>query len=842
MWTKIAHTILKRRPVFLVIIALITVFMGYHALKVQKSYELAQLVPPSDADFKYLKNFKAQYGEDGNIVAIGLKDTSVYKLANFNELKKLADNIGKLEGITQVLSLPRMQYLVKDTKNRKFVGKPVFSENPANQQELDSLLNFAKTLKFYENQLVNAENGATMILASMKRDILNSPARDVLIKKIYKLTDQFMANTKIELHFAGVPVVRSMMMTKVGKELTLLLVVSLGATAFILFLFFRSLKAVLFPIVIIAVVVVWTMGMLGLFQFEITILTGLLPPILVVIGIPNAVYLLNKYHQEFRRHGSKIRALSTIIRKIGVVTLMTNTTTAIGFFVFSFMEITILREFGIVASINIMSTFVVSLILLPIFFSFLPKPKPRELTHLDRKHLNATLVNFQNIIFNHRKKVYLVLVLILAVSAFGISKMKVVAFMVDDIPPESRIKRDLAFFERNFSGVMPLEIVVDTRRKKGVMSLRNLQKIDDFETELRKIDLLSPPVSMINFIKATRQAYYLNDSAFYTLPTRNDQGFILQYLKTNQKDEKVTPTSKLLTAFVDSTGQTLRISLKVADVGSIKMDSLVNQVVRPLVAKTFYDQKAVDYAGMSDEELVKAGAKIAEDIGKEFFNPRKLKVNITGTTLLFIKGNKYLVNNLKNSLLLAILLISILMAALFGSFRMILVSIVTNIIPLAITAGLMGFFGVPLKPSTALIFSIAFGIAVDDSIHFLARYRQELFINKFNVPDAILTSLKETGTGMIYTSIILFFGFIVFISSEFQGTVFLGGLTSITLMSAMLANLILLPSMLLSFDSGKYSKNKMQMIEEYDEFHLEQDDEEIDTDLIKVYKEDKEND
>lgn len=835
MWTKIAHTILKRRPVFLLIIAAITVFMGYHARKVQKSYELAQLVPPSDEDYQYLKKFKAKYGEDGNIVAIGLKDNNVYKLANFNELKRLADEIKKLDGITQVLSLPRMQYLVKDTANRKFVNKAVFTENPKTQQELDSLLNFAKTLKFYENQLVNADNGATMILASMKRKILNSPARDVLIKKVYKLTDQFMANTKIQLHFAGVPVVRSMMMTKVGKELTLLLVVSLGATALILLLFFKSLKAVFFPIAIIAVVVIWTMGMLGLFQFEITILTGLLPPILVVIGIPNAVYLLNKYHQEFRRHGSKIRALSTIIRKIGVVTLMTNTTTAIGFFVFSFMEIDILREFGIVASINIMSTFVVSLILLPIFFSYLPKPKPRELTHLDRRHLNATLVSFENIIFNHRKKVYAVLLVILATSAFGISKMKMVAFMVDDIPPESRIKRDLAFFEKNFSGVMPLEIVIDTRRKKGVMSLRNLQQVDAFEKELRKIGLLSPPVSIINFIKATRQAYYRNDSSFYTLPTRNDQGFILQYLKTNQKD--TSATSKLLKAFVDTTGQTMRVSLKVADVGSIKMDSLVTQVVRPLVAKTFYSQKTIDFSKYDDDELVERGERIAENIAKDFFSPRKLKVNITGTTLLFIKGNTYLVNNLKNSLLLAILLISILMAALFGSFRMILVSIITNIIPLAITAGLMGFFGVPLKPSTALIFSIAFGIAVDDSIHFLARYRQELFINKFNVPDAILKSLKETGTGMIYTSIILFFGFIVFVSSEFQGTVSLGALTSITLLSAMFANLLLLPSMLLSFDSGKYTKSKLYIIEEYDEFHLEDDDEELDMDLIRVYKE-----
>jgi predicted RND superfamily exporter protein len=582
----------------------------------------------------------------------------------------------------------------------------------------------------------------------------------------------------------------------VKAELSQFLIFSVLITAIILYIFFRSFYAVIFPLIVIGVVVVWVLGTIVLFGFKITLLTGLLPSIIVVIGIPNCIYLLTKYHQEIREHGNKIKALSRIIRKIGIVTLMTNATTAVGFVVLGFANVAILREFGIVAGINIFNTFLISLILIPAVFSYLPSPTSRHTKHLDSKGLTKILSFYNYIIHHHRKTIYLVTILIVFVSLVGTFKIQALAYMVDDLPESSSIKKDLAFFENNFKGVMPLEIVVDTGRKRGVLRLENLLKIEQLEDTLSKITALSKPVSVVSFIKASLQAFYNGNPDYYRLPSNQEKNFLIRYL-SNQQDQ-----SGLLKSFVDSTGQKLRISVKVADMGSIKMDALVKQEIMPAINHVLANTN--------------------------------LKAEATGTTLLFIKGNQYLINNLKSSLIIAFLLIAVIMAVLFSSFRMIIISLIPNVIPLLITGGLMGYFGIPLKPSTALIFSIAFGISVDDTIHYLARYRQELFFNKFNVSKSVTASLMETGTSMMYTSIILFFGFIIFAFSDFGGTVALGILTSTTLLCAMFTNLIVLPALLISFDTGKIKRGEQGLIEEYNEFYLEDEDEEIDIKLLEV--------
>jgi len=475
---------------------------------------------------------------------------------------------------------------------------------------------------------------------------------------------------------------------------------------------------------------------------------------------------------------------------------MTNFTTAIGFLVLGFTDIVILKQFGIVAGINIMATFVVSIILIPSVFSWMPPPSSNQLSHLNFKPLDATLNAFDLLVHRHKYRIFVVTGLIVIVSIIGVYKVHSVSYMVDDLPADSEVKKDLTFFEENFSGIMPLEIVVDLGQKKGVTNINNLKKVEEFEDFLSSQKDISRPVSIVSFMKAARQAYYNNSPAFYGLPNNRDRAFILRYFR-NQSD-----SSGLLKAFVDSTGQIIRVSLKIADIGSNKMDSLVNQVIEP------------------EKEKIFAGTDI--------------KATITGTTPLFIKGNKFLINNLKLSFLLAFILISGIMAALFVNIKMIIISLIPNIIPLIITAAIMGYFKIPLKPSTAIVFSITFGISVDYSIHFLAKYRQELFANKFFVPVAVSKSLRETGTSMIYTSIVLFSGFVIFAASDFGGTVALGILISTTLFIAMLANLIVLPSLLLAFDDGKRKKDSHPLIEQLEEFYHEDEDEEIDLSRINV--------
>ncbi|UII22006.1 efflux RND transporter permease subunit [Fulvivirga ligni] len=801
MWTKLAHIIIKYRLWLVLVLVAITAFMGYHARDVEMSYDFAKTVPSDDPDMVIFQNFKQEFGEDGNLVAIGLKDSAVYSAENFERFRELGQQISKFEGVNNVISLPQIQRLKKNAKEKKFELEYIFQGAPKSKAEFDSLFQLALDQKFYSGRLVNHTNGATLMLVSINKEVNNSSKRMDLTNNLVEAGTKFQEDTGIQLHYAGLPFVRSVVAGKVSKEMQFFLYLSIGVTALILFLFFRTWDAVVFPMTIIAVIVVWVMGSLALFGYKITLLTGLIPPVIVVIGIPNCVYLINKYHQEFEKHGNKFKAVSTVVRKIGLVTLITNFTTAIGFLVLASTDIVILKEFGIVAGINIMATFLVSIILIPAVFSWLPPPKNKQLKHLRFKGMDFILTQMDLLIHRHRMFIYIATTVIVIISVYGTLKIRAVSYMVDDLPEDSQVIKDLAFFEENFSGVMPLEIVVDTKEKRGVIDLKNLRKIERFEKFLASNRDISEPVSLVSFVKASKQAFYNNNPDRYSLPDRRERNFILPYMK-GQSDN-----SGLFSSFVDSTLQKMRISMQVADIGSHKMDSLITQVIQPEIDSVFAD---------SD-----------------------ITMDITGTTPLFIKGNNFLIKNLRMSLILAFIIIAVIMAILFANFRMIVISLVPNIIPLVITAGIMGFAGIPLKPSTALIFSIVFGISVDDSIHFLAKYRQELFGNKFFVPLAVSKSLRETGASMMYTSIILFFGFVIFAGSEFGGTVALGILTSVTLLIAMFTNLILLPSLLLTFDDGKRRKDAHPLIEQYDDgFYQEDEDEEIDLDLIRVDKED----
>ncbi len=798
MWRRLAHYIIKYRLPLFILIALITVFMGYHGRKIEMSYDFRGTVPSNDPEQLFFTKFREQFGEDGSIVAVGLRDSSIYEYRSFEKLREFCIAVRQIPGVNEVISLPQIKMMVKDTANKQFRLIDIFPGKIRSQEELDSLLTEAKKQKFYLGQIVNQQNGAIAVLISINKDYLNSSRRMDVTNEIIKQGGFFTYATGIDLHYAGLPFVRSVIAQKVSQELKIFLGLSIAVTAIILLIFFRSFRAMIFPIIVIGIVVVWVLGTIVLFGYKISLLSGMIPPIIVVIGIPNAIYLMNKYHSEFASHGNKMLAISRVVQKIGMATFLTNLTTAIGFLVLLTADITVLREFGIVAGINVMATFVVSLILIPGVFSWMPPPSAKHLRHMDFKLLDKALSAIDVLVHRQRTFIYAVTVLLIIFAIVGIYRIHTVSFMVDDLPEESKEKQDLKFFETNFSGVMPLEIVVDTGKRRGVIDVKNLQKLDEFENFLDSLKPISRPISIVSFVKASKQAFYNNNPARYSLPDNRERNFILPYLK-GQSD-----ASGLFKSFVDTTLQTMRISMQVADIGSDKMDSLINQVIQPRI--------------------------------HQIFDGTDISLRITGTTPLFIKGNSFLIDNLKGSLLLAFALIAVTMGLLFANIRMILISLIPNIIPMMLTASLMGYFGVPLKPSTVLIFSIAFGISVDYSIHFLAKYRQELHAKQFFIPIAVSASIMEVGKSMVYTSIVLLAGFIIFTFSSFGGTIALGLLTSVTLFISMFTNLILLPSLIMTFDRKKLQKDEIQLIDQVDpDFYLESEDEEIDLKKIKIH-------
>ena len=803
MWNRIAEWIIRNRMSLSVVIGLITLVMGYYASKVEMSYEFARTVPPDDPDMIYHEKFKAQFGEDANLIAVGMKDSAVYKLENFKSLMALSEGIKKIPGVTQVVSLPLLKMILKDTTKQSFYLSDVFAKSIHSQPALDSMLQVALNQKIYADQLINTRNGATMMLVSVKKEVMNSELRVAMTDALMAEGKKFEDQTHIQLHYAGLPFIRTVIAVALKREMNIFLIASALVTGLIMFVFFRSFRAVLFSMIIIGILVVWVLGTLELFGFKITLLSGLIPPVIVTIGVTNAIYLLNKYHLEYIRTRDKKLSILIVVRKMGLAMFLTNLTVAIGFLTLLATDITILREFGIVAGINILALFFVCLVMIPSVLYWLPVPSTKHLRHLDFKMMGAFLRSIDIMVHSKRAWIYIGSLLLAAISLWGISQLKSVSYMVDDVPEQSQVKRDLKFFEANFSGFLPLEVMVEfhTRKRRPILDIKNLAKVEEFEYFLDSIPHMSKPISVLSFIKASKQAFYNGNPEKYSMPSRTEGAFILRYMKGQ------TDNSGLFKSFVDSTFSRMRISCQIADIGSTRLDSLVHIAIEPRMKSIFSSE------------------------GRD-----SISTAITGSTKIFIKGNKFLVANLQESLLLAFVLITLSMAILFANVRMIIISLIPNLLALMITAGLMGFFHIPLKASTALIFSITFGISVDNSIRFLAKYRQEILSNNFFIPKAVSDSILETGKSIMYTSVVLFAGFIIFAFSSFGGTFALGLLTSITLVISMFTNLILLPALIMTFDRPKRNKDETMIIDDFDSsFYGEGEDEEIDLSRIRIH-------
>lgn len=777
MWFKFSRIILKNRIPFLIAIGLITIFMGYRTRFVEMSYELAQLLPESDSTYIDYQNFKNTFGKDGNLIVVGVDDDDLFKLDNFNAWYDLTKDIKSLEvhlqdslvnGVSEALSIANVYTLKRNKAEKRFDFEQIIKQKPSSQSELDSIKKHIYNQPFYNGYLFKDSIPATIMLVSIDTNVLNSKYRDELFKKIDEEVASFEEKTKIKVHKSGLPYIRVNSTTKVKKEIQIFLLLSILITSLILYLFFRSFKATMYSMLVVCVGVVWSVGIQSLFGYKVTMLTGLIPPLIVVIGIPNCIFLLNKYHSEYKKHGNQIKALSVVIQKIGNAIFLTNTTTALGFATFIFTKSAILVEFGVLAAISIFMVFVLSILIIPIVFSFLKKPKNRHTKHLENELMKKAVDVLEFLVKKKRKVVYIITFIVLAVSIYGISLITTTGNIIDDLPSDDPIVEDLKFFERSFNGVMPFEIVIDTKKKNGVFADNGkaLYKIQKLQKDLSKYKEFSKPLSVVEAIKFAYQSYKKGRTKFFILPPATELKKLNKYVKDDSRKNKFSH-------FIDAESQFTRISFQMADVGTKEMDVLLKEI-----------QPKID----------------------SIFPPQEYNVTLTGTSVTFLKGTNYLVENLLTSLILAIILIASLMSVLFSSVRMVLVSLFPNLLPLITTAGLMGFFGIPIKPSTILIFSIAFGISVDDTIHFLAKYRQELKHRKWNIKESVYLALRETGVSMIYTSVILFFGFGVFTVSSFGGTVALGILVSVTLLFAMLADLVLLPSLLLSLDNALTTK------------------------------------
>jgi predicted RND superfamily exporter protein len=789
MWIFLSRLILKNRIIIILLIAGITVFMVKKGRDVRLSYSMAKLLPsdhPISLDYQvFLEKYGAQ-----NVLVIAIEDSLISTLEHLLKWDKVTQDIEIINGVEQVVSFANLPVLLKDTINKKFILKRWFSQDVKTQLQLDSAFSQYSKQPFYKGLINSNDNKVSTLLISLDNIVMKSASREELIFSIKDLVDAYSDEFQTMVHYSGLPYIRTVDSIKIKDEISLFIIFTLLITSLILFLFFRSFKAVISSMIVVILGVVFSFGTIAILNYEVSVLMALIPPVLIVIGIPNCIFLINKFHNEFKRTQNKDYALRKMVQKIGNITLLTNLTTASGFAAFMLTNSETLQEFGLIASVNIIFIFLLSLFIIPIYFSFASPPKYRHTKHLDKIWINKLVERLVFLVQFRRKYIYFITTILILFGVFGILNIKTTGNLTDELPKESDLYKDLKFFESNFGGVMPLEVVVNTKKKNGLLKSYNLRKIEQLSQELATFKEFSKPSSYVDVVKYSKQAFYNGDSAYYSLPNSQEQRMILSYLKNS------SASMNMGALMMDSLKQEARISLRVADISTTKMDSVFDALLPKL---------------------------------NKIFDSDKYDVTITGSSVVFLNGTKFLLKNLMLSLLLVIILISVLMAWMFNSFRMVVVSIIPNLIPLLLTGAIMGYFGIALKPSTILVFSIAFGISVDDTIHFLAKYRQELLVNNWNIKKSVLSALNETSVSMFYTSVVLFFGFFIFVASDFGGTIALGLLVSITLLFAMLSNLLLLPALLLSLEKIiNYEAFQEPLLDIFDE------EEDVELDELKV--------
>ena len=772
-WDVVARLILRNKIGILLAVILITLFFSTQWKHMRFTYTEANLLPDDhEVNIEYNK-FLDIFGEEGNLIVLGVKDSSLFTVEKLNAWNALSEDLKKSEEVETVVSIKDLQKLVKDTENEKFKLQPFIRDSISSITQIDTLKKeLFNKYPFYDNFLFNKKTQTVRTAIYLNKDIINTSARkDFVMKTLLEKVSAYENKYELNVRISGMPYIRTLNAQNIVDEIGMFVGAALLITSLIFFFFFRSFRATFISLIVVCIGVMWTLGIIGLLKYEITVLTALIPPLIIVIGIPNCIFLINKYQHEVKSHGNKVKSLQRVITKIGNATLMTNVTTASGFATFIITESKLLKEFGVVASLSIIAIFILCILIIPIIYTFLPFPKDRHLEHLNKRWIGGFVNWTERMVREKRLAIYVTSLALIIISIIGIYKIKISGSLIEDMPKDAEFFGDIRFFEQEFNGIMPLEIMIDTKRKKGVMKSTTLKKMNELEDLIIETPELSRPISVVSLVKYSKQAYYNGNPKYYQLPTKQEEAFILPYARNSSSGE-----ANLLKNFVDSTGQYARITTFMKDIGTDKMERIEENIQTKI---------------------------------NNLFPEDRYEVTMTGKALVFQKGTTYLVKNLALSLSLAIVLISLFMAYMFRSFRMIVISLIPNLLPLAVTAGLMGYLGVPIKPSTILVFSIAFGISVDDTIHFLAKYRQELQANNWKIKKSVYAALRETGVSMFYTSIVLFFGFSVFIISSFGGTKALGALVSITLLFAMLSNLLLLPSLLLSLE--RYIANKMTL-------------------------------
>ncbi len=761
MWVHLAHWILDHRRSIVLLVVVITALLGYWAMQVTTDHTTAHLLPSQSKTVQDFKRASEVFGESQTILYLVFEGADPYDPAFLQALDSLVQEISGYPGIEHVLSLTNVPFLLRQGKD--IVAQPLYQANlsaEAIRKRLDDQ-------PFLHGLLLSNDGSTAAMMVRIIPAFNNSPDRVALVDRIEAAAKRLPGN----LALAGFPYLRTQYAKRISLESPVFTLLAALISLLFLYLAFGAWRAIVLPTAIVGLGLMWTVGLMVLFGHQLTIVSSMLPALLVIIGMANVIHLCTKFLDQFLAGQDQRAALVETIRTVGLATLLTCLTTAIGFGVLMLSGSRLLSAFGQFAAVGIMLLYVLSITLMPVVFIRYRPSARRSAPLVTRESLERFFDRIATLTQQRAGAILLLAGGLLLFGLVGAMRISSDIYAFSDFYEDDPLRQHLAVFEEAFGGIMPMEVIIETDKPGQFRSLPYWRRIEALQHTLSDLEPVGHSLAVTDLVKLVNQAYFGGHPDAYRLPSSFELPFLQTAMKGFLDQKRTSDLTRTLPLLIDSTFSMTRVYLGVPDLGTQRMNALADTVRARTIA---------------------------------LFPEDGFNVFITGNAIRVTRSGEKLVRNLIVSLAVALVVIALLMALLFRSMRLMIISLVPNVIPLLVVGGMMGYAGIALKPSTALIFSVAFGIAVDNSIHFLTKYRLDRDAG-LSKEEAIRATLRATGKAILLTSFVLMSGFLVFTLSSFGGTVNMGGLTALTLGVAMVANLLLLPALLYRFGPEKHA-------------------------------------
>lgn len=755
----------KKNSVFaLVLLLALSAFFASTLPNTGFDYNFDKFFKPDDQATKYFESHRDTFSTDNDFILIGLvNNDGVFDPSFLTEVEKLTGELEKMPHVTSVLSPTNAKVPVREPLTGTLFQRPLLSGN----RGLDSIR--VHSDPSVTGNLFSKDTTAISIVG-MTTEFLNKDDSDELSESLNAILKKYDFDG---IHLSGRAIGQVVFIKKIQTEFVMFMSIAMGFVVVLLFVMFRSFRGVILPVFTVLLAVVWSIGILNLAGKGISILLNMLPPVIFVVGMSDAVHLYSRYLEELKKGVSKSEAIKLMTTDTGLATLLTSATTSIGFASLWFTGIPALQEFGVMTAVGVMAAFVIAIIMMPACLTLFSEPK-RYLASANIKRWDGFLLTLFNFVTKHRKMVFVSTGALTVAMIVAIGNIDLNNYLLEDLKKSEKLRQDFTFFDQYFSGVRPFDMGLKWQNEADIYGPAYFQTLEKIHEFLEASYGAGAVVSPLTVMKELNRSKHGGRNEHYLLPKKESE---VQSLIKDFK--KILKTGKIAHLTTEDGGY-VRVLGRVGDLG----------------AKHFTEK---------NEELTRFLEK--EGISNI------ISANITGTGTLIDRTNQTLVVSLSKGLGAAFVLISVLMGLMFRSFRMVLIALAPNLLPLLAVGAVMAIAGINLNMSTGIIFTIAFGIAVDDTIHLLSRYKLELMKGKTKLT-AMRNAYLYTGKALIITSIILFGGFIGLCFSSFQSTFFIGLFVNLTLAFALLFDFSLLPPLIIPKDENeKKPVNTNQSIE-----------------------------